>query len=169
MDPGLSQSVTPAAQGPQPQPSEGALERSDSLAAIQEERLAEARAAAEAGELPRAERLYRELLAGGCRDLRLFSNLGALALLRDQPDIALGWLEQGLALDPGHAGCLLNAGMALHKLQRTHEAIKALRGALAAEPTLAKAWNNLAVVLIDSCRRDRMPGGRTTSRGEPHG
>ena len=125
----------------------------DRGAASHEERLAEARVAAEAGDLPRAETLYRELLAAGCRDVRLFSNLGALALLRDQPDIALGWLEQGLALDPGHAGCLLNCGMALHKLERSSEAIKALRGGLAAEPTLAKAWNNLAVVLIDSCRR----------------
>ncbi len=112
-----------------------------------EERLAEARAAAEAGDLPRAEALYRELLAAGCRDVRLFSNLGALALLRDQPDIALGWLEQGLELDPGHANCLLNSGMALHKLQRTHDAIKALRGAVQADPSRPEAWNNLAVAV----------------------
>lgn len=117
--------------------------------ASHEERLAEARAAAEAGDLPRAETLYRELLAAGCRDGRLFSNLGALALLRDQPAIALGWLEQGLELDPGNANCLLNTGMALHKLQRSSEAIAALRRAVQADPSLPEAWNNLGVALAE--------------------
>ncbi|MFM7268539.1 MAG: tetratricopeptide repeat protein, partial [Cyanobium sp.] len=84
------------------------------------------------------------------------SNLGALALLRDQPDIALGWLQQGLEVDPGHAGCLLNSGMALHKLQRSHEAITVLRRAVQADPCLPEAWNNLGVAL----------GERHTAKGD---
>jgi len=118
-----------------------------------EERLAAARAAIEAGDLPRAEALYADLLAVGCRDVRLFSNLGALALKRDQAAVARDWLEQGLALDPCHAPSLLNLGMALHRLERTPEAIDVLRRAVQADPQQAKAWNNLAVALIASCGR----------------
>ena len=91
-----------------------------------EQSLLEARAAIEAGELHRAEALYADLMAAGCTDLRLFSNLGALALLREQPEIAVGWLDQGLQLDPGNPTCLLNYGMALHKLERSREAIEAI-------------------------------------------
>ena len=43
-----------------------------------DERLAEALEAIKAGELPRADALYMDLLEQGCSDARLFSNLGLL-------------------------------------------------------------------------------------------
>ena len=128
-----------------------------------DERLAEALEAIKAGELPRADALYTDLLEQGCSDVRLFSNLGALALKRDQPETALGWLERGLALEPEHPRSLLNCGMALHKLGRTPEAIEVFRKALEADPDLAEAWNNLAVALIEQAKAEPGPD----SSGDP--
>jgi protein O-GlcNAc transferase len=109
--------------------------------------LAEALTALRAGDSQRAEAIYERLLAAGCSDCRLFSNLGAIALQRDQAEQAVRWLEQGLALEPGHARCLINYGMALHQLERGEEAIEAFRRSLASDPTVPEAWHNLSVAL----------------------
>ena len=112
-----------------------------------ENALATALEAARAGDTTRAEALYADLLAEGCRDVRLFSNLGAIALQREEAEAAVSWLERGLAEDPEHARCLLNLGMAQQLLGRRELAIAALRRSLAIDSSLAEAWNNLAVVL----------------------
>jgi predicted O-linked N-acetylglucosamine transferase (SPINDLY family) len=109
--------------------------------------LQEALTALQAGEIARAESIYGALLEAGHADVRMFSNLAALALQRKEADEALPWLERGLELDPHHPRCLLNFGMALQLKGRTPEAIAALRSALAADPSLAEAWNNLGVAL----------------------
>lgn len=113
-------------------------------------RLAEALRALQSGDSPRAEALYQGLLADGCRDVRLFSNLGAIALQRQEPESAIDWLQQGLALDPGHARCLLNLGMAQQLLGRCRAAIEAFRRSLNADPALPEAWNNLGFALSES-------------------
>ena len=76
-----------------------------------EARLAEAHSAVEAGNRALAERLYREMVAAGVRDVRAYCNLGVLALLEKHSDEAVGWLEQAVALDPDHARSHLNLGM----------------------------------------------------------
>jgi protein O-GlcNAc transferase len=123
-----------------------------------EPQLSEALGALKAGESQRAEAIYESLLAAGCTDCRLFSNLGAIALQRDQPEQALHWLERGLAVDPSHARALANYGMALHQLGRGEEAIDAFRRSLALDPTIPEAWHNLAVAL-----RDWQPPDSTSS------
>jgi len=112
-----------------------------------EPQLSEALSALRAGDRQRAETIYDGLLAAGCSDCRLFSNLGAIALQRQQPEQAIPWLERGLALDPSHARCLVNYGMALHQLGRGQEAIAAFRRSLASDPSIAEAWHNLSVAL----------------------
>jgi cytosine/adenosine deaminase-related metal-dependent hydrolase len=54
-----------------------------------EARLAEAHSAVEAGNRALAERLYREMVAAGVRDVRAYCNLGVLALLIAFPAIVL--------------------------------------------------------------------------------
>lgn len=112
-----------------------------------EPQLSEALEALRTGESQRAEAIYDTLLAAGCNDCRLFSNLGAIALQRDQPDQAILWLEQALAVEPNHARALANYGMALHQLNRGEEAIDTFRRALASDPTIPEAWHNLSVAL----------------------
>jgi predicted O-linked N-acetylglucosamine transferase (SPINDLY family) len=112
--------------------------------------LQEALTALQAGEIARAELIYGALLKAGHADVRMFSNLAALALQRKQADEAITWLERGLELDPHHPRCLLNLGMALELKGLTPEAIAALRSALAADPSLAEAWNNLGVALTNA-------------------
>jgi len=115
-----------------------------------EARLAEARSVAEAGDWALAERLYREMVAAGVRDVRAYCNLGVLALKEKRSDAALGWLEQAVALDPEHASSHLNLGMALQLAQRTAEAITVLQRAVELDPQQAEAWNNLGFVLAQN-------------------
>jgi predicted O-linked N-acetylglucosamine transferase (SPINDLY family) len=117
---------------------------------VLEARLAEARSVAEAGDWALAERLYREMVAAGVRDVRAYCNLGVLALKEKRSDVALGWLEQAVALDPEHARSHLNLGMALQLEQRTAEAITALQRAVELDPQQAEAWNNLGFVLAQN-------------------
>jgi protein O-GlcNAc transferase len=112
--------------------------------------LAEARSAAEAGDRALAERLYREMMAAGVGDVRVYCNLGVLALLEKRSDVALGWLEQAVLVDPDHARSHLNLGMALKLEKRTAEAITVLRRALALDPQLEEAWNNLGFALAEN-------------------
>jgi predicted O-linked N-acetylglucosamine transferase (SPINDLY family) len=114
-----------------------------------EARLAEARSVAEAGDRALADRLYREIVAAGVRDVRAYCNLGVLALKEKRSDAALGWLEQAVALDPEHARSHLNLGMALQLEQRTAEAITVLQRAVELDPQQAEAWNNLGFVLAE--------------------
>jgi len=114
-----------------------------------EARIAEARSAAESGDLALAERLYRELVAADVNDVRPFCNLGVLALLEQRTEAALGWLQQAVVVDPHHARSHLNLGMALQLEQRTTEAITVLQRAVGLDPQLAEAWNNLGYVLAE--------------------
>ena len=74
-----------------------------------EARLAEARSVAEAGDWALAERLYREMVAAGVRDVRAYCNLGVLALKENRSDAALDWLEQAVALANAWATALNQA------------------------------------------------------------
>lgn len=129
-----------------------------------EARLDEALALLRAGDLDAAEAHYLVLLTEGCREVRLFSNLGAIALQRHRAAAAIDWLDQGLEVDPEHARCLLNRGMALQLIGRHDEAIAAFRRSLAADPGLPEAWNNLAVALSD---RSRPEGDAARDRQQP--
>lgn len=136
-----------------------------------EPQLSEALEALRTGESQRAEAIYDTLLAAGCNDCRLFSNLGAIALQRDQPDQAILWLEQALAVEPNHARALANYGMALHQLNRGEEAIDTFRRALASDPTIPEAWHNLSVALREWLPPDPIsppPGNQrgSVSRGQ---
>lgn len=109
--------------------------------------LARARAAAEAGERPEAERIYRQLVATELSDPRPYCNLAVLALMEKRSAEAIPLLERAAAIDPDHARTQLNLGMALQLEERTSEAIVALRQAVRLDPQLAEAWNNLGYVL----------------------
>jgi len=117
------------------------------LSAALEASLEEALVALRQGDLARGRSIYDGLLAAGCADVRMFSNLGAIALQEGDGEAAIPWLERGLALQSDHPRCLLNLGMALKLQGRTEEAIGAMRRALDADPALPEAWNNLAVAL----------------------
>ena len=99
------------------------------LSAALEASLEEALVALQQGDMARGRSIYDGLLAAGCADVRMFSNLGAIALQEGDGEAAIPWLERGLALQSDHPRCLLNLGMALKLQGRTVEAIAALRRA----------------------------------------
>lgn len=119
-----------------------------------EARLAEARAAATAGERDRAAFLYRALTEEGVADPRPYCNLGALALMDQRSSEAVTWLRQALERDPDHARSLLNLGMALQLEGLSEEAVASLQRALALDPQLVEAWNNLGVTLASQERAE---------------
>ena len=53
--------------------------------------------------------------------------------------------RRAVAVAPGHAGLRSNHGNVLQTLGRLDEAEREYRAALAAEPALVAAWNNLGV------------------------
>src|SRR5262245_18497472 len=75
-----------------------------------------------AGDLDRAEALYRQALERDPSSADAWHLLGVLATGRGRPDAALECIGRALTLRPGDAGFLLNQGVALQALRRLPEA-----------------------------------------------
>jgi tetratricopeptide (TPR) repeat protein len=58
----------------------------------------------------------------------------------DQPEAALGCLDEILALEPAHAEALIKKGSALERLQRFDEAIQCYDRAIAQDDSLTMAY-----------------------------
>jgi len=105
--------------------------------------LSEALAHHQAGRLPEAERLYREILAvdGGHPDgLHL---LGVLAHQTGHHAAAVAMIQRAIAGQGREAMYYSHLGLALQALGRLEEAIAAYGQALALNPKFAEAHNNL--------------------------
>jgi predicted O-linked N-acetylglucosamine transferase (SPINDLY family) len=107
-----------------------------------------------AGDLHRAEHLYRHLLHHDAAHADAWHLLGVLASQRGQPELALHYIGQALTLRPSVAPFHLNRGVALQALGRLDEAVASFRQALALRPDWAEAHNNLANALHSLGQRE---------------
>jgi predicted TPR repeat methyltransferase len=100
-----------------------------------------------AGELDKAEQLYRRLLAANPRHIEVLHFLGVLYHQRGHSERAVKSIEAAIALAPDYADAHNNLGNVLKETGQLEPALRAYRRAVAINPHLADAWNNLGVLL----------------------
>lgn len=118
------------------------------LAALLREALAHHRA----GDLERAERTYRAMLAADGRNADALHLLGVLHHQRGLDAEAVLLIGQAIAQRPGMAEQHANLGLALHALGRLTEAEAEYRRALALREAYAEAHNSLGSALQEQDR-----------------
>jgi tetratricopeptide (TPR) repeat protein len=91
----------------------------------------------QAGRLPEAERLYRQILILKPDDLKTLNNLGGALRHLNRFDEAIVYLRRALALKPDYIDALNNMGSTLKGQLRCEEAIAYYRQALAFHPSYA--------------------------------
>src|SRR6201999_2414217 len=98
------------------------------------------------GQLREAEALYRQALAEEPQDFSVLNMLGVLKAQMGAPAEGLAWLERALALQPSHAGALVNYGNVLSLTARFQDAVDAYDRALASRPD-AESFVNRGLAL----------------------
>ncbi len=111
-----------------------------------EEKLAEALALHQQGQLAAAEPIYREVLASAPEHPTALSLLGTVCLQTGRDEEAADLLERAVALKPDEPGWFGNLGVVLRKLERYPEAATALQRALELKPDSAETLTNLGLV-----------------------
>ena len=100
-----------------------------------------------AGELDKAEQLYRHLLAARPDHVEALHFLGVLYHQRGQSERAVRSIEAAIALAPDYADAHNNLGNVLKEANQLELALRAYRRVVAINPKHADAWNNLGVLL----------------------
>ena len=103
----------------------------------------------QAGELERAEEIYRQVLRSDPNCADALHLLGVLAHQTDNDEVAVDCIRQAIALDPSKAAFHSNLGVAYRALEQLDEAAASYRRALGITPDYAEAHNNLGNVLKD--------------------
>lgn len=106
--------------------------------------LQDAVAALQAGDFPRAEQGFRNVLAREPQNAPALINLGIVQRHRGQLDEAIELLERAAAVDPGNFRVFANLGVTLQQARRMEDAIAAYRNAYRLEP---RAIRQIAVNL----------------------
>ena len=101
-----------------------------------------------AGELQRAEQLYRKVLADEPRNSEALHLLGTLALQAGKPAVAYQLIQQAIQVSANIAEYWLNLGIAQIGLHQAQNALQALERALQLKPELAEAWYHKANALL---------------------
>ena len=101
----------------------------------------------QSGDLPRAEQLYRQILAVAPDQPEVLHLLGVLANQSGRPDVAVQYLSRAVNLQPGVAPMHSNLGVALMALGRSVEGQTKLRRAIELDPGYAPARFNLGLAL----------------------
>jgi tetratricopeptide (TPR) repeat protein len=118
------------------------------------ESLRRALAAHHAGDLPAAEKLYREVLAAVPRQFDALHLLGVLESQRGRYDVACQLIAMALQIDPHSVAAHSNMGHVLNCLQRHTEALASLERALEIAPDHPEAHNNRGNALQALGRRE---------------
>jgi len=105
------------------------------------------------GKLVEAEQLYRQVLGVDARMLAARQMLGVLLVQQGRPEEALAMMQSALALNPRHAGVLVNAGNILNLMGRFAESLDHYDRALAIAPD-ADTWTNRGNALQSLFRID---------------
>jgi len=114
--------------------------------------LSDAVAAHQAGDLNRAETLYREVVDGEPPDPDALHLLGVMAHQRGDHETAVKWIEKAIEREPETAAFHGNLGAVFWALGRTDEAVAALQQAAALSPLDTDIVRNLGNVLVQSGR-----------------
>jgi len=105
-----------------------------------------------AGRLPEAEALYRQILQRDPNHCTALHLLGVIGYQVGNNDFAVDLISQALAIKPDFAEAHFNLGNALHSLARLDQAIASFQAAININPGYADAYVNLGNVLKDSAR-----------------
>jgi len=100
-----------------------------------------------AGRLPEAENLYRQVLQINPNHPTALHNLGLVAHQVGKNDLAVVLIRQSLAIEPDSAEAYCNLAVALKKLNKLEEAVDTYNKAIAVDPDFALAHNNLGIAL----------------------
>jgi tetratricopeptide (TPR) repeat protein len=101
----------------------------------------------EQGAWQSAERVYRQILQVEPRHAEALGQLGLLAYRQGRPDVAVGYLVQATAIDPGSAIIHCRLGQTYRALGRRQEALAALSKATELKPDYAEAFDSLGTLL----------------------
>jgi tetratricopeptide (TPR) repeat protein len=99
------------------------------------------------GELSSAERLCRQLLEHQSNDISVNFFLAFILWRKNQPEAALDYCRQTLALNPGNAGLLSDLGNIFRELGAYSEALTALDQSMQLRPHHSGTCYNRALVL----------------------
>jgi predicted O-linked N-acetylglucosamine transferase (SPINDLY family) len=111
------------------------------------EALTQAVACHQAGQLPQAEQIYRQILQADPQNADAWHLLGVIAAQLDNHEVAIEHIRRAIELNPRATVFHANLGAAYQKLKRIDEAVNSYRRALELNPTNAEAHNNLGVAL----------------------
>ena len=127
--------------------------------------IAEAIAAHQAGDLARAERLYRKLIAAKCDLFHANHYLGVLRLQCGHPEEAKQFIGRALKIDPKDDNAHYHYGMALSALKHHEDALSSFEQAIALNSKNASAHNNRGVTLLALKRhKEASPASMPPSR-----
>lgn len=101
----------------------------------------------QAGRLPDAERLYRQVLGNAPRQPDALHLLGVLAHQVGRHDVAVDLIGQAIAVKPDDANFHGHLGVALRHLGRFDEAVASYDRSLALRPEQAETHNNRGMAL----------------------
>lgn len=104
-------------------------------------------AAHNAGDMAKAEELYRKALRKAPSDMETLYLLGTVCSQQGKRDEAAKYLGKALEIDPRHPEALNNMGLTLMSQRKREEAAKYYRRALEARPDYADAHSNLGHTL----------------------
>lgn len=109
----------------------------------------------QAGDLPGAETLYRQVLQADPRDLNALFRLAVVCQIQGRAAEATPLYQQLLTLQPGSVQALNNLGLTLATLDRLDEALTACQEAVRLRSDCAEFHNNLGTVLNTMGRLDQ--------------
>ena len=107
-----------------------------------------------AGDLPKAEGIYQQILQTDPRHPIALHLLGVIANQEGKYDIAVDLITRALAIKPDYADAHCNLGGALNDLGKFDEAVASCHKALAIKPNFAEAHCNLGIALKNLGRLD---------------
>ena len=107
-----------------------------------------------AGDLPKAETIYQQILQAEPNQPSALHLLGVIAHQAGENDIAVELIGKALAIIPDYAEAHSNLGLALQKQGKLDDALASYHKAISIKPDYAEAYNNLGSVYHDQGKLD---------------
>lgn len=100
----------------------------------------------DAGELGKAEQLYRQILEAAPQNPDVLNLMGLIAQAKGLHNQAVNWFHQAIKQAPHAALFYFNLGLSLYNENKPYEAVEAYKKAIENMPDLKEAYNNLGEV-----------------------